>query len=259
MNLNVDLSSHVYRVKNTIINFVVPLISFLITGAVFVLVLYPSFNDLPEVKAELDDMKTKETLLKSKIANLNRLVDFKPIVDENSVLVDKVLVSDISVPALLTQIDTIASESGLTVTKLSYSLGTEKTIEGDFTYNTISVSLGTDGTFDQLRAFLISVENAARLIDVDSFRYNYVANEVTGDYVTSTFTLVAPYLYVETTAVTDDPLDLDITSPDFISLINKIKGLRYYDPATLQSPPVPVEEAIPETPENAPDTTPVLP
>ena len=48
-------------------------------------------------------------------------------------------------------------------------------------------------------------------------------------------------------AVTDEPIRLDINSSSFSRFITKIKGLTYYDPATLQ----PVTAVVTE------ETTPV--
>ena len=43
------------------------------------------------------------------------------------------------------------------------------------------------------------------------------------------FILTSPFLVVESSAVTDDPIDLDITDPAFIEFINEIKQMNYYD------------------------------
>jgi hypothetical protein len=34
---------------------------------------------------------------------------------------------------------------------------------------------------------------------------------------------------VQSSAVTDEPIALDMTSGDFVSFLNKIKGLRYFE------------------------------
>ena len=43
------------------------------------------------------------------------------------------------------------------------------------------------------------------------------------------FVLESPYQFVNSTAVTDDPVNLDITKDDFVTIINKVKGLKYYN------------------------------
>ncbi len=264
-----EVNMDVMMIKEAIINYIVPIICIVASILIGVLVLMPSYKSIPSLSADLDQRVMLEITLKNKLNNMNKLLDFKDVVEENSDLVNKVLVSEELVPGLLTQIDKIARESGLAVNRLNYGLGSSssaaansKTIE----YSTVTVNLGATGSFAQLKNFMESIENAARLVIVDNFRYS-ISNKDAGTDLSVNFVLISPYLYVESSAVTDGPIDLDIADENFQTLINKIKGMRYYDPyeidtsiAIIEAPEEGTEEGVPaetpaaETP--APEETP---
>ena len=128
----------------------------------------------------------------------------------------------------------------------------EKGTAGAVAYNYVAVNLGANGSLGQLKTFLKSIESAARIVNVDTFRFSLNEDD-NGSYLGINFVLVSPYLFVESNAVTDEMIDLDITKPDFVDLINKIKNLKYYDPNDINVS-VPVVEAPIESDESG-DTT----
>ncbi len=248
LNIKVDISGF----KETLINYIVPLVSLLLSAAIGFFILYPSYKDLPDLMSEIAVKSNLETNLRNKLNNLNRLVDFKSIVDENSNLVNKVLLSEELIPGLLTQVDRIARESGLLVSRLNYGLGatTESEIAGAISYNYVTINLGAVGSFAQLITFIENVENAARLINIDQFRYSLSTTDFE-EVLGINFVLQSPYLYIESDAVTDDAIDLNISNQDFLDLINRVKNLKYYDPNFVDTS-VPVIEAPTEEEEEAP-------
>ncbi len=226
----VDISANMGVFKEALINYIVPIISLALTVLIGLLILMPSYKSIPELESQQLQRTSLEANLRSKLGNMNRLVDFENVVAENSDLVNKVLVSEELVPGLLTQIDRIAKEAGLEVSRLNYGLGSRSApdAEGTITYNTVTVNLGIGSNFAQLKTFLKNLENAARLIDVQVFRYS--SDIAAGGKLNVSFVLISPYLFIESNAVTDDPIDLDISDTGFLNLINRIKSLRYYDP-----------------------------
>ena len=212
-------------VKDTILNFIVPLIAVGICILIGVIFIMPAYKSLPELRNQIGEKTVLRDDLRAKKTNLNKLVDFKSIVDENSDLVNKVLVSEPLVPELLNQIDQIVKGSGMEVSKLSYAYGAEGETA---TYQSVDVALSSDGSYEQLVVFLRNIEDAARLINIATFRFNIDTAEGF-EKVAANFTLVSPYLFVESQAVTDDPVTLDISSQKFIDFINKVKTMRFYD------------------------------
>ncbi|KKS16923.1 MAG: hypothetical protein UU77_C0010G0019 [candidate division WWE3 bacterium GW2011_GWC1_41_7] len=239
MNLSsrTNFDAQTSALKDTLVNFIIPLISLGATAFLVLVIFYPSYRALPKLKHDKEAKEVLNNTLESKRNTLKKLLDYMSVVDENSALVKDVLVEVAMVPELLTQIDMIATESGLEVTKMNYSftdLGvaptvneTEVSTATSSSYKVVNVTMGAKGNMEQFTNFLRNLENSARLVDVESFRYsNDTSEESTGLVIT--FDLKSPYLFVESTAVTDDAVTLDITDPEFTSMINKIKGLKYY-------------------------------
>jgi hypothetical protein len=173
----------------------------------------------------------------------------------------------------LNQIDAIARTAGMSVTKLSYSFSAKQQAETG-TVQIVEVSMSTESSFDQLVQFLDLVENAARVVTMTNLRYTY-DNKETLVY-NSTFNLESPYLMIESAAVTDEPIYVDIFSPEFTGFMDKVKGYTYYEsnvplfpiplenqqlnledennPVILDAPSVPTEALV--TPTTPPSTVP---
>lgn len=228
-SINIDTS----KIKGVLLNFVIPLIAFGVSFLLIIVIVYPYFKNLPVIKGDLKQKQQLERVLNAKIVNLNRLVDFKSVVDEDSNLVNKVLANESEVPRLLDQVNQIATNSGMDVTRLSYSFGESASSDigesEQVAYSTVSIALGTDSSFEQLVVFMKAVESAARFVNVPNFRYS--SNTTTGgeSKLGGSFSIVSPFLLVQSTAVTDEPVDLDISSQSFVDFINMIKGLKFYE------------------------------
>ena len=223
-----NMSSALYKIKDTILNFLIPLIA--IVGSVLLGILYimPSFKSLPIKKAELESKTTLRNTLDDKASDLKRLVDMKSTFDQNSEIVNKVLVAEPQVPRLLDQATQITEKAGMSLERLGYSYGSKG--ESATGLDTVTVSMGVNSSFEQLILFMELVEKSARYVSVPSFRYS-ISDKTTGDKgaVSSTFSLDSPYLFVQSSAVADDPIKIDVTSSDFINFMDKLKGLDYYD------------------------------
>jgi len=227
-NSSFGLDLDISPLKNIIFNFFFPLIAIIASIIAGIFITYPNYKKMPELKDTLAQKKQLRDTLDAKISKLNRFSDFQSVLDENLKLVNQVLYTEPEVPQILDQVHQIAKNSGMEISKLSYSYsgGAGTTQESD--YNAVAVSLGGESSYDQLILFLKDIENAARFVEVSEFRYSGGQNEDDNLY-SSSFSLSSPYLFVQSTAVTDEPIALDISSDSFIDFINKVKSLRYYD------------------------------
>ena len=234
MKLNINTNS----IKEVLVNFLIPLIALAVSGMLGIFVIIPSVKGLPLLKEDIAQKAALEDQLSKKVDNLSKLVNFKQVVDENVALVSNALVSEALVPQLLTQIDLIAQEAGLKVDKLSYSFSDPaKTtapvaagapVPPPALYSSVVVNLGAVGSYNQLGAFLENLESAARLVDVSTFRYT-MNEDKESSALQITVILQSPYLFVDSSAVTDDPVTLDISSKSFVDLVNKVKALKLYE------------------------------
>jgi Tfp pilus assembly protein PilO len=252
-----DIKRDMSKLKGILVNFLVPLICVGIAFALFMLVIYPSINSIPTLTSDLDQKIALDNQLQTKLANLKKLVDFKKAVDENSALVSNVLVSETMVPELMTQIDLIAKESGIAVTTLSNSISTNAASTSGSgpkgTTDTVVVSMAATGTYDQLVAFFEALENSGRIVMVDNFRFSIDNSNASN--ITVSVSLSSPYLFVQSNAVTDDPIDLDISSREFTNLMAKLKTLRIYKPTLDQITNV-LQNEVKQTAPSQPTPTP---
>ena len=235
------------NIKNTVINFVVPLVCMVLVVLLSVFVIYPSYKSEKVLREDLTKKTTLRDTLKAKKEALNRLIDFKSVVTEDSVLVDRALVGKELIPELLNQIDAISSESGLKISRLAYSLSKVAVIaEG---YSLVDVSLGAVGNANQLIAFLRSVEDASRVIDVDELRFSTDSKDVNA--LAANIALQSPFMFVDSKPITDEQIMLDISGKDFESFMTKVRSLRYYQ---VQSTPTQSVQQVLETTPSAPVT-----
>lgn len=250
-----DIKQDMTKIKGILINFLVPLVCLGISVVLFIGVIYPSINSGPTLTLELSQKLALDSQLQGKLDNLKKLVNFKKAVDENSELVSDVLVSETQVPELMTQIDLIAKESGITVKNLSNSLNTTAAGSGPkASAESVIVSMAATGTYDQLVVFFESLENSGRLVNVDNFRLSIAGD--TNSMVDVNLSLSSPYLSVQSNAVTDDPVDLDISSKSFSTLMAKLKELRIYTPSKSQIDKVLTSDVVESTPSATPTPTP---
>ncbi|MBP7928204.1 type 4a pilus biogenesis protein PilO [Patescibacteria group bacterium] len=218
------------KVKETLVNFVVPLLALVVILVMIFVIIIPTINSKPQKEEELAKAAALNQQLRVKLENLNKMKNLENVVGDYSQLVTRVLVDKPMVPELLTQVDTIASESGLTVTKLTYSFTeADKIASAGNAYPYINVSLGAEGSYEQLIAFFESLEKAARVVYVQNFRYSEENKETTNNLAIQ-ITLASPYLEVESKPNTDEPVKIDISNKDFIALISELKKLKYYEP-----------------------------
>lgn len=222
-----DFSLVLGKIKGVVLNFLIPLVSLLITAVLVISYILPSFKSLPLKKADLEDKNTTSNILSTKVTNLSKLVDYQSALDENLEVVNKVLVPEPEVPRLLDQATQLAEKAGMTIDKLSYSYGSSGKRGSGF--ETVTVSMGTTSSYEQLILFMELVENSARYVSVPTFRYSISDKEGDAGRVTANFSLDSPYLFVQSAAVTDDPINIDITNSNFSSFMDMLKELDYYD------------------------------
>ncbi len=220
-----ELSS--IKIKQTIANFIIPLVAVVLSLGLLGLYIYPSLSDIPLLTSELDDRTALAQQLVAKVEKLNNLLDFKQNVDESAVLVSKALSEEPLVPQLLTQIDQIAKESGLSITRMSYALNDTGEVDPKVgNYQVVAVNLSVSGNYNQIVTFLTNLENSSRVINVSTVRFT--VDDESGNIDTN-LVLISPYVVVSAQANTDEPITFDVTATDFQQTMVRLRNLRHYD------------------------------
>ncbi|HLD51186.1 hypothetical protein A3K34_01295 [candidate division WWE3 bacterium RIFOXYC1_FULL_40_10] len=221
---------------STLLNFVVPLICLVLILTMGVFVIYPSYKSWKPLKEEISTNESMKVQLETKVAKLKKLVDFKTAVLENSALVDKVLVSESSAPLFLDEITQIAQSSGFDISRFGSSKPRDVVVPPTAgaaavpaaPYEEITATLGASASYNQVVVFLEELERAARVLDVNDVRFSNSSTGTKSESGQVDLSISGPYISVTSTAVTDEPIEFDIASRDFIDLISMIKSLRYY-------------------------------
>ena len=141
-------------------------VSFLIVIAAAVFVLWPGFQELKAVRADIERGGGE---LQSEREYLQMLDEIKVELEENKEEIAKVntaLPSDPSVPSLFSYLQRTASESGLILTEINPFSVSSPVILTDLKEITFSVKIS--GPYASAKNFISTVERSARMIEIES-------------------------------------------------------------------------------------------
>lgn len=230
--------------KDVLFDFLFPLIGLAITVLLFFFYMKPTYTEMKELETELSTQSGVLATLNTKVGALSKLTDFNDVLKENSEMVEKLYVSESNVPQLLDQIHQISTNAGMMVDRMNYSYSdagakdaaaqgksADATAElrTDDTSGIVNVAATVIGTYEQLQVFMQEIEKAARFTYVTTFRFGASTEEGKEGQFSVNVNVDSPYMYVQSVAVTDDPIKLDILNPKFVEFINSIKEYKYYD------------------------------
>lgn len=251
-NFNFDLSNfhvnfnYIKRVvAKYLLDFMIPLACLVLSLVLGLFVLRPSISKLPELQQTNEEVTALDLQLTEKLKNLNDLLNFKPIISNHVDDFEVILPSEPMVPQLLTQVDTLVAINGLALKDLNYASQVVVTPSGAQPTVAVQtpaalapsrfvlVNLKVVGTYNQVIPFLRNMETSGRVLKVDSvrlskFRSGLGDEEVVDDAMSMDFVLRAPYLRVQSNAVTDDPVTIDINDPKFNETRARVEGFEVY-------------------------------
>lgn len=198
----------------------------------FVLVLLlPSLSAIPSLRTQLTEKSTELAQLKLKSARLSSLLDNRETLRSSLKLADFAIPSKDSVPTLMTQVQTITSDSGVLLKALQFgstsigSAGASGRIVTDKSVKKVYLQAVAEGQFANLQTFLRNLESASRIVTVDTLTFE-ASREGTGS-LTSTLGLVS--YYVDSLPV-DPSLSLDLESTQLKGVLEQLKSLKVYEP-----------------------------
>lgn len=238
--------------KDAIVDFVFPLIGLSVTVLLFFFYIKPTYKKMNEMKTDLAGKSSVLEVLNTKATALTKMKDYDAVLQEDAEMVEKLYASESNVPQLLDEVHQIATNAGMTVDRLNYSYsGATTGASADATAEQrkedisgiVNVTMSLTGTYDQMVVFMQEIEKAARIAYVTTFRFGATADENDSSLINVNVNVDSPYMYVQSVAVTDDPVTLDVTSPGFVSFMNGIKDYKYYD---FLNPDIEAEEVTSE-------------
>ncbi len=157
-----------FKPSTNLINFtsVATVVSFLIVIAVSFFVLWPNFQELKVVQANIEK---KEAEFKSKREYLQILEEIKAELEESKeelLKINTALPSDPSVPSLFNYLQSVASGSGLIVAEISPFAVSPSGVFSDLKEITFNIKIS--GSYSSVKSFILTLERTARLIEIES-------------------------------------------------------------------------------------------
>ena len=279
--------------------FILPLVFVLSATAIFLLVGLPSFKKLDLLKAEKASTEQKLLSLETRRKNLEKVSSVAGSLEDNLNLVNKALPEDNRIPALLSQIQQISSESGVELSSLQYS-GSYKNKTSDVSKDgeksendtKILVQASVGGDYKQVTTFFKALESARRILSFENVKLSadskddlstfQVSLGLSGYYMNSdafsaqSATPAAPAAPVEpgvsevpvvpTDAISEESSLLAASSPalefnskEFNNVLESLRVFREYENMPLNLNTVVEEKVTEETPAEVPTEVPISP
>jgi len=216
----------------------IPVGFIIIALAIFLLVGFKSFGSLAPLKESIAASQARLTGLEERRRNLEIISGMSGILDENIALVVSAVPEKDEVSGLLSQIQQIAGEAGVTLKSLQYT-GSSKGYKSEETpinsreENGLFVQVSVDGSYSQLVKFLELLENARRIVNFESLRLSAVSKE---DLTRLNGSLSATGYYLEQKAareVSGNEKIIDFRSGDFNKILEELRSYKRYETKSL--------------------------
>ncbi|MCG2685802.1 type II secretion system protein M [Candidatus Parcubacteria bacterium] len=217
--------------KDTFVPYVLAILALLTSFALVVLVVLPKVSGFSDLKDERASEEERYQELKDKREKLSELLGARAILDRDVELFGHAVPSESAVPILMTQVEKIATESGTLVKVLQFGTGSQAPSDQKRQASrAVSLKASLEGDYDELLAFLISLENASRVITVGDLRFSKSTGEVRAekDLVTA-LGLEAYYVDIEPEVVTEAPFTFSLEDEKYLTIKNEVAELRIYE------------------------------
>lgn len=191
----------------------------------------PAVEKILELREEQAVAQEKLTALTAKVQQLEDFTTKADILNREFAHFDQAVPSESDVPAILIQIQTIASRSGVTIAALQFSGGVEivtgEGVLGQKRFSELRIKFSSESSFADLLRLLQTFETATRVIDVETVRYTA---EV-GKKVAAELTLLAYYTPKPTLSL-ETPITFDFADPTFERNSEVLQRLTLYKTET---------------------------
>ncbi len=199
-----------------------------------------SFSKYQSNFAKSQEIKQQLVELKARLTIINEASPEKDIIVENSKLMDFLLPNEASVPVVMTEVQQIANENGVTLTALQFAEGGSTAGGVKAAANSVNMQTSATGSYAQIQAFLKGIENAGRLLIVESLRFSAVTNQPVsspGETIlppTTSTTTITVALNLVSPTFAGKPATLgqatSFNTPEFTKLIDLVKTFKIYSP-----------------------------
>ncbi len=210
-----------------------PIASLVLGCGLLIFVVIPKIRQIPDLKAERETSENTLTKLEKKSKTLSRLETQKEALAEDYALMKEALSVEPEIPTLVDQVQQIATDSAVAIGSLAYTDTQAKTKKTSDAKSSRLIELGVrltiEGSYDNLLAYLRSVEKASRILTVDTLRFSLLGGaEQNLGIVETNIGLISYVFPEEEKASVEAPFDLNRESPEYINTMKLIRSFRIY-------------------------------
>lgn len=216
--------------KETLQAYIGPALALVVGFGLVVGLIIPRAPKIPELKKQ--EKQTQETLAKmaQKSKTLKNLASRKAVLEADYAVMKDALATDSEVPTLVDQVQKIATDSAVAVKSLNFGgeKKDKKAKEGSLTELAVGISI--EGIYDNVLAYLRTVEQAARVLKVNSLRFTATSGEGKNETGNITTSVGLSSYYLPETAKTslESPVPADFESKKYQDLLTKLRNLQVY-------------------------------
>lgn len=143
-------------------------------------IVWPKFQDYRLENLKVETRKTELEYQKNYVSRLKEIDSQVREYEQPFSKIESSLSDYFSIPAFFTNIQRMAAQSGLVIKNLSESSAQMKEESEELKKRTFSVSVS--GNYEDFRSFISSLENSAKIIEVESFGFSDLSEEESSDF-----------------------------------------------------------------------------
>lgn len=203
-----------------------PPIALLFLGIMLILlIVIPSGGKIQELRGQISAEEDRTKVLEEKSRKLLDLADQSAEIEKQFKLFDQAIASEDKIPELLSEIQEISGSCGVKVTMLQFSGGLQKP-EGKI--QEVRVQYASESQIDQLSCLVSTLEDASRLIDIESLRYDVTTNQTTGAKLVIAQATLISYSTPVPQLSPENPITFSLSGSEFLRNIELLKGFKVY-------------------------------
>lgn len=244
--------------KKKMTDYAIPLGFFIVGFLLIFFVGIPKLNSFSELAKSKKDSEEALRLISIKVNTLKTtLKPYEQAINTSYGKISHALPAEVDVPGLMTEVENIASSSGLAIESLQFTSTVKKpvappTAPADGTVadtietvpaarktilEEVSIQAAFSGTFENIQLFLKKLENASRIVLADSFKFSpdRDTEEANEERLLCNVGLISFYLPENNVLDPSEPLNFSLTSPDVEAILDQINKLDVYVVSATES------------------------
>lgn len=189
----------------------------IISLILLLVVVRPTFGRIAVLRAEQAAARDSLSALTTKAGQLESFASQSEALDGEFKRFGQAVPSESNVPTLLTQIQTIATLSGVDITAMQFggetgARVTEEGMEEEQRRSEVRLKFASESTFDDFLKLLEAFEGATRVIDVETVQYSVTEEETSA--LRAELTLIS-YYTLKPVLLPETPITFSFTDPAF--------------------------------------------